>query len=56
MHVLVDSKTAELLLVKLLQPEQQAGSLHCRFIAPMSSLYASARTLRRSGERLAVLK
>jgi hypothetical protein len=45
LHILVDSKTAEFLLVKLLQPEQQAGSLQCRFAAPMSSLYASARTL-----------
>jgi hypothetical protein len=45
LHILVDSKTGEFLLVKLLQAEQQAGSVTIRSDAIESSLYASARTL-----------
>jgi hypothetical protein len=45
LHVLVESNTAVILLVKVLREEQQAGSVEIRSTAPPSSLYAAARTL-----------
>jgi hypothetical protein len=45
LHVLVESNTAAILLVKVLQEEQQASSVEIRCSTPPSSLYAAARTL-----------
>src|SRR5438270_13642053 len=45
LHILLETNRAELLLVKLLQAERQAGSVTIRSDAIQTSLYASARTL-----------
>jgi hypothetical protein len=44
-NVLVGSNTAAMLLLKLLEPEQQAGLVEFRCAHPASSLYAAAKTL-----------
>ena len=42
LHVLVETNTAAILLVKVLHDEQAAGSVEIRASAPSSSLYAAA--------------
>jgi hypothetical protein len=45
LHILVDSNSGDVLLAKLLQAEQQAGSIRIRSSKIRSSLYGSARGL-----------
>jgi hypothetical protein len=44
-NVLVDSNIAAMLLLKLMEPEQQAALVEFRCAHPTSSLYAAAKTL-----------
>ena len=45
LNVLVGSNTATMLLLKLTEPEQQAGLIKFRCAHPSSSLYSAAKTL-----------
>src|SRR5437016_1395375 len=45
LHILVESTTAEILLARFLQTEQQDGSIEIRAVAERSSLYGAAQAV-----------